>query len=210
DLPRTPARGQPTRSPGATGGPLLRSIDKESSKSNLSRLDNPTPPSRLAPEPSAADRAAALLEEKGVEPVVARQLAANYSFERVVDVVAAMECRLSRGKCDNPGGFIRDALVKQWQTPRAVTNARAKAETLLRAQAAQQESRAAARREQDQVTSEEARIDRLIAALDDDELTILARSVLKKYEGNAAVTAVLTRKPPRTCRLMKMEIAAML
>ena len=42
------------------------------------------------------------------------------------------------------------------------------------------------------------------------ELAILAESVLAKYEGNSAVLQVLTRKPPRDCRLMKMEIAALL
>ena len=49
-----------------------------------------------------------------------------------------------------------------------------------------------------------------MSSLDDEELSILAKSVLEKYQGNAAVTGVLTRKPPRECRLMKMEIAAML
>ena len=66
------------------------------------------------------DRAAVLLEEKGVETPIARQLAQTYPHDRIVDVVAAMEWRRARGKCDNPGGFIREALVKQWQTPTAV------------------------------------------------------------------------------------------
>ena len=57
---------------------------------------------------------------------------------------------------------------------------------------------------------DERRGQQVIDSLDYDELAILAESVLSKYEGNSAVLQVLTRKPPRECRLMKMEIAAML
>ena len=41
-----------------------------------------------APAETPEENAAALLMEKGVEPAVARQLAAAYPHERVVDVVA--------------------------------------------------------------------------------------------------------------------------
>jgi hypothetical protein len=150
------------------------------------------------------------LEEKGVEPGVSRQLADAYPYERIIDVIATMEYRKARGKCANPGGFIREALVKQWQTPSAVTDARARAEAKLREQAAQRASRAAADQQAAQVEEGERQVERTIAALDDDELEILAQSVLDKYEGNAAVLSVLTRRPPRECRLMKMEVAALL
>jgi hypothetical protein len=145
-----------------------------------------------------------------VDASVARQLAGAYAHERIVDVIATMEWRRARGKCDNPGGFIRDALVRQWETPQAVLDARARAEARLRAEAAERLARAAAVQQQASVQDDEARVERLIASLDDDELQILAQSVLAKYDGNAAVTAVLTRKPARQCRLMKMEVAAML
>jgi hypothetical protein len=205
DRPAVPGRTAAGGLKGVAGGaatePLLR-IDKEHSKMPSA--------GRIEPEDTSAERAAVLLEEKGVEPTASAQLAATYPYQRIVDVIATMEWRKARGKCENPGGFIRDALVKQWQTPHAVTEARARAEARLRAEAAERETRAAAVRQQAQVGDEESRIERLVASLDDEELAILAQSVLEKYEGNAAVTAVLTRKPTRECRLMKMEIAAML
>jgi len=205
---RTPAGAHKAGARGVGNGPLLRSEDKENSKT-AGGIGNASP-SRLPASPTSMDRAVVLLEEKGVESATARQLAESYPYERVVDVVAAMEWRRARGKCDNPGGFIRDALVKQWQTPKAVVDARARAEARVRAEEAERASKASAHREQAQVGQEEARVERLIASLDDDELSILAQSVLEKYQGNAAVLRVLTLKPPRACRLMKMEIAGML
>lgn len=145
-----------------------------------------------------------------MDRAVARQLAGAFPYERVVDVIAAMEWRRARGKCDNPGGFIREALVKQWQTPKAVVDARTRAEARMRAQAAERQAKASAQREQADVGEEEARVERLIASLDDEELSILAKAVVEKYHGNTAVIGVLTRKPPRECRLMKMEVAGML
>ncbi|MDB5302356.1 MAG: hypothetical protein JWO87_4019, partial [Phycisphaerales bacterium] len=203
EVPVRTAAGVPaSQARGAAGEPLLRRVDKEHSK---------TPSSgRLATEPNSVERAAALLEEKGVERAASALLAEAYPYQRIVDVIATMEWRKSRGKCENPGGFIRDALVKQWQTPRTVTEARTRAEARLRAEAAERETRATAVREQAQVGEEESRVERLIASLDDEELQILAGSVMGTYEGNAAVTAELTRTPPRASRLMKMEIAAML
>jgi hypothetical protein len=121
-----------------------------------------------------------------------------------------MEYRRARGKCDNPGGFIRDALVRQWQTPRAVVEARRQAEARLRQQERDREAHSRRAAEGARLNDEEGRLQQLIDGLDDDELAILAESVLQKYEGNAAVLQVLTRKPPRECRLMKMEIAGML
>ena len=46
--------------------------------------------------------------------------------------------------------------------------------------------------------------------MDDADLADLAAAVVERYRDNPAVAAVLTRRPPRECRLMKMEIAAML
>lgn len=175
--------------PGSVGGPQLRSIPQENSK-----------------KPDAA----ALLAEKGVDAAVAAELARSFDPERIVDVVATMEYRRARGKCDNPGGFIRDALIRKWPTPKAVIDARARAEANLKRLEAEKQSRAAAEQQAVQVQGQDQLVEQKIAALDDDELAILAESVLKKYEGNAAVLNVLTRKPPRACRLMKMEIAAML
>lgn len=201
---RTPAGGHAAQARGFTAGPQLRTVDKEISKTaSTPRLPADVPS-------SLADRAAVLLEQQGVEASVARQLAEAFSHERIVDVVATMQWRQARGKCDNPGGFIRDALVKQWQTPRAVLDARAKAEARLKAEEGDRQARAAAARQEAQVGQEESQIDHLIASLDEEELALLAQSVLAKYQGNAAVTSVLTRKPPRESRLMKMEIAAML
>ena len=202
---RTPSGDQAGGQRGAKSGPLLRSIDKESSKTVALPAE-----ARLPIDVSPVDRAAVLLEEKGVDHAVARQLAEAYPYERVVDVIAAMEWRRARGKCDNPGGFIREALVKQWQTPKAVVDARARAEARGRAEAAERQAKVSAQREHADIGQEEARVERLIAALEDDEIAILAHAVLEKYQGNTAVTGVLTRKPPRECRLMKMEIAGML
>lgn len=188
----------------AGSGPVFRSNTEPEDNSRLAAGEIPD-----GPAPVAFD-AAALLVEKGVEPGAARQLAAAYPHERIVDVVATMEYRRARGKCDNPGGFIRDALVRQWQTPRAVVEARRQAEARLRQQKRDRESRVQRATEGARLNDEEGRLQQLIDGLDDDELAILAESVLQKYEGNAAVLQVLTRKPPRECRLMKMEIAGML
>lgn len=185
---------------GSAPGPQLRNTLQEDSKTACPPTAARTP----------ADLAAALLEEKGVEPHVGARLARDYPYERIVDVVATMEYRRARGKCDNPGGFIRDALVRQWPVPKAVFEARARAEAKLRQAEAERATRESAQRQAAEVTDHERHVEQTIAALDDDELDILAESVLAKYEGNAAVLKVLTRKPPRECRLMKMEIAAML
>lgn len=154
--------------------------------------------------------AASLLEESGVERSVSAKLAATYSFDRISDVVETMQWRRSRGKCENPGGFIRDALVKQWEVPKAVLSERAKREGEKLADTRRASARHAEVTQKAAADQDEALADRAIARLDDEELEMLARSIFKKYEGNAAVTAVLRRKPPRECRLMRMEIAAML
>ena len=203
--PTTPAPVQLDRAPRSAGGPQFRrSISEDSRQASPDALP---PGARLA---HPGEDAAVLLEEKGVEPAAARELAQVYPFERVVDVVATMEYRKAHGKCDNPGGFIREALVKQWQTPRAVTDARRQAEARLREQATERAAREARLAEGARANDDEQRVGRLIDGLDDDELSILAGSVVRKYEGNAAVLQVLTRKPPRQCRLMKMEIARLL
>lgn len=211
--PRTPP-GVPTNAPGGSAaGPQLRRLSKESredsSREQGARSDDDLSPAPSDHQPARSD-AAALLEEKGVERTVARQLALEYPHERIVDVVATMEYRKARGKCDNPGGFIRDALVRQWETPRAVIEARRRAEAKLRAEAADRAAREQRLHEGARAGDDERRVEQVIARLDDEELEILAESVLKKYDGNAAVLQVLTRKPPRACRLMKMEIAALL
>jgi hypothetical protein len=200
----THREAHPDRSGGAADGPVFRNSKDIEDNSRLTGDEPAGPPSRAPLD------AAALLEEKGVEPSAARQLAAAYPHERIVDVVATMEYRRARGKCDNPGGFIRDALVRQWQTPRAVVEARRQAEARLRQQERERESRSERAAEGARLNDEEGRLQQLIDGLDDDELAILAELVLRKYEGNAAVLQVLTRKPPRDCRLMKMEIAGML
>lgn len=203
-----PGADRPTDG-GAAGEPQFRNRTKELNI-RASQLDSPE---TASPTPGSSD-AAALLEEKGVSPDVARQLASEYPYERVVDVVATMEYRKARGRCDNPGGFLREALVKQWQTPKAVVDARRRAEAKLKQQAADEQARRQRAeeqaRQQANAGDEETRLDRLILSLDDEELSILGESVLKKYEGNTAVLQVLTRRPPRQCRLMKMEIAALL
>lgn len=205
DLPMDPPRTRPGAhrldEPGSARGPQLRSSSQELSKT------------AATPEPAHAspvERAAALLEEKGVERAASLQLAAAFPYERIVDVVATMEYRRARGKCDNPGGFIRDALVRQWPVPRAVLDARARAEAKLRQEEVDRAARADRLRQTSAADEQERAVEQTIAALDDEELDILAESVRRKYEGNAAVLLVLTRKPPRECRLMKMEIAAML
>jgi hypothetical protein len=210
DHARTPAGDHADIARGSGHDPLLRNSHKEHSKTSAIPSGSRLPPDNPPTSSSPTDDAAVLLEEKGVEPPVARQLAQAYPYDRVVDVIAAMEYRRARGKCDNPGGFIRDALIKQWQTPKAVVDARARAEARTRAEAAERQARASSQREQADVGQEEQRVERLIASLDDDELALLAGAVLEKYRGNTAVTSVLTRKPARQCRLMKMEIAAML
>jgi hypothetical protein len=146
--------------------------------------------------------------------MAARQLAAAYPIGRITDVIETMKFRQARGKCSNPGGFIREALVKQWQTPQAVVDAKSKAEAKARAESAERQNREQARRssaaQAADVDADQRRVDQLVDALDDDELDLLAVEVLKKYDGNSAVLSVLTRKPPRQCRLMRMEVAAMI
>ena len=148
--------------------------------------------------------------EHGVAPEASRDLAGRFPYERIVDVVATMEYRRARGKCDNPGGFVRDALVKQWQVPRAVLDARVRAAERLRAEAGQQRARDAEAAGDAKAREEERRAERRLQMLDDEEIELLAAEVLRKYDGNPAVLQVLTRRPPRECRLMKMEINALL
>ncbi len=207
--PRTRPGAGRTPDGGVAGEPQFRNRNKEL---NI-RCSEPGSNEQLSTISVTCD-AAALLEEKGVSPDVARQLASAYPYERVVDVVATMEYRKARGRCDNPGGFLREALVKQWQTPKVVVDVRRRAEAKLKQQAADEQARRLRTeeqaRQQANAGDEETRLDRLILSLDDEELAILGESVLKKYAGNSAVLQVLTRRPPRQCRLMKMEIAAML
>jgi hypothetical protein len=191
---------------GVAAGPQLRSI---SESQDSSRGPSRAASSAITSDSPATD-AVALLVECGVERPVARQLAATYPLQRITDVIETMQYRRSRGKCGNPGGFIRDALVKQWQTPQSVLDARAKAEAKARAEAAASVARQSERAAVAGVDAEQRKVDQLIDALDDDELEMLALEVLKKYDGNTAVLSVLTRKPARDCRLMKMEIAALL
>jgi hypothetical protein len=230
--PRTPSRVRPGPGEGSKANPdpaphrTRPGADQpaDGGVAGEPQFRNRTKELNIRPLPSGSDErmssaagstdAAALLEEKGVSPEVARQLASAYPYERVVDVVATMEYRKARGRCDNPGGFLREALIKQWQTPKPVVDARRRAEAKLKQQAADEQARRARAeeqaRQQANAGDEESRLDRLILSLDDEELAILGESVLKKYEGNTAVLQVLTRRPPRQCRLMKMEIAAML
>lgn len=186
---------------GAATDPQYRNNSKEISN-RAGRLQ--------IPPPSPQCDAAALLEKCGVESAVARRLAEAYPHARIVDVIATMEWRRARGKCDNPAGFVHDALVRQWQTPKSVFDARARAEARLRSEAAELKTRAQTAREAAVASDDDSRVEKLLASLDEDEIQILSESVLRKYEGNAAVSAVLTRKPARECRLMRMEIAALL
>ncbi|QOV89462.1 helix-turn-helix domain-containing protein [Humisphaera borealis] len=202
---RTPSGARRTHPGTVTADPQLRSIKEVEDNNTSSRLPQPVVPVR-----EASTDAAALLVENGVEAPVARKLAGEFPVSRIVDVIDTMRFRAARGKCDNPGGFIRDALVKQWQTPRAVVDARAKAEAAEKSRIASERQRQAEQAKVATVNAEDRQTEQLIAALDDDELEMLAMEVLKKYDGNTAVLAVLTRKPPRQCRLMKMEIAGML
>ncbi|HEX8911729.1 MAG TPA: hypothetical protein VF796_05175 [Humisphaera sp.] len=212
DWTATPSRW--TQGGGVSSGPQLRSISELKDNSRLPAAPPSTPQPVVVRPPAgpiapAAD-AAVLLEENGVDASTARQLAAAFPMARIVDVVETMQFRRARGKCENPGGFIREALVKQWQTPRAVVEARAKAEARARAEAVTHQVRRQESTQAADVDAEQRQIDQLIGALDDDELELLAREVLKKYDGNPAVLGVLTRKPPRDCRLMKMEVANLL
>lgn len=198
---RTDTRRSWTGAGGAVDDPQYRKNSKEVGN-RAGRLQ--------IPPPSPQSDAAALLEKCGVEKSVARKLSEAFPHSRIVDVIATMEWRRARGKCENPAGFVHDALVRQWETPKAVFDARARAEARQRSEAAQRETRAQTAREAATASDADARLERLLASLDDDELQILSESVLRKYEGNVAVSAVLTRKPPRECRLMRMEIAALL
>ena len=204
----TPGPSNEPAPPGAGAGPSFRS--------NVQEFNNKSGPDDISPgvvslEQAAPPPAAALLlMEHGVAPEASRDLAGRFPYERIVDVVATMEYRRARGKCDNPGGFLRDALVKQWQVPRAVLDARVRAAERLRAEAGQQRARDAEAAGDAKAREEERRAERRLQMLDDDEIELLAAEVLRKYDGNPAVLQVLTRRPPRECRLMKMEINALL
>jgi hypothetical protein len=124
-----------------------------------------------------------------------RALAARYPHQRIVDVVATMEFRRARGKCDNPGGFIRDALVKQWQVPRAVDESRQRAAERRRQEDADRQAREAQSALEARARDEEWKMDRRLEVLDDEELGLLAAEVLRKYEGNPAVLQVSDPAP---------------
>ncbi|HEX5244382.1 MAG TPA: helix-turn-helix domain-containing protein, partial [Tepidisphaeraceae bacterium] len=77
---------------GAADDPQYRKNSKEVSN-RAARLQ--------IPAPSPQDDAAALLEKCGVEKAVARRLAEAFPHARIVDVIATMEWRRARGKCEN-------------------------------------------------------------------------------------------------------------
>ena len=175
-------------------------------RSHYRRADQTEGSSTAADNPAAA----LLVERGGVDPAAARSLADAFPADRILDAVETMEYRRSRGECDNPGGFVRKALQKGYRVPAAVTRARATAAARAKREVAERGERAGMEAEATRAANEEQFIDGLIAAMADDELEMLADSVREKYAGNTAVLKVLNSKPVRQCRLMKMEIAALL
>ncbi|HEX8916841.1 MAG TPA: hypothetical protein VF796_31110 [Humisphaera sp.] len=154
---------------------------------------------------NSIDPVVALLVERGVDPAAAGRLAGQYDAERVRDVCAAVA--LKRPAPDNPGGWVVRCLQKNWQVSERVRLVRRQVEAGAARSAADRADRL---REVSAARTDEDRIERVVADLDDETLAALAEAVLDKYDGNAAVLRILRGKPPRECRLMKMEVAALL
>ena len=221
DLRRSPAPVRRWAEPPSAGGPLLRAtLSDPSNPPAAAHRGSPTPPTQTPPaRPARSTGGAAadsveLLLGAGVSADVAAGLAEAYPAGRIAEVVETMEYRRERGTCGNPGGFVREALRKKWPVPRAVLDRRERAEADRRRAATEERSRRRAESERASAEAvalaDEARVESAVASLDDDELAELAAAVVDRHRDNPAVVAVLTRRPPRQCRLMKMEVAAML
>jgi hypothetical protein len=58
-----------------------------------------------------------LVEKYAIDKSTAEWMTSSYSLARLKEVIELAEVRKSRGKCDNPGGFIREALEREWPVP---------------------------------------------------------------------------------------------
>ena len=193
----------PDWSGGAADGPVFRSNKEIEDSSRLAADETTGAPPRVPLD------AAALLVEKGVEPGAVRVARRG------------VPARADRGRRRDDGIPPRGASATtpaassamHWSAsgkPRARWSRRGGKPRPASASRSASGSHDPSAGGRPRLNDEEGRLQQLIDGLDDDELAILAESVLRKYDGNAAVLQVLTRKPPRQCRLMKMEIAAML
>ena len=201
-----PAHARPAPSvhrraePQAGGGPLYRKSPSDPAPKDHSSTDGR----------ANVDDAAAVLEGVGIDPPAARRLAGQHSAGRIADAVATMAYRRSLGRCENPAGYVVQALAKGWAVPAAVANAKSRAAAdAARAELAARERESAKRRDA-ALAAESARVDAALDGLDDAAVSRLAAAVLDRYADNAAVRQVLLRKPPRESRLMRAEIACLL
>lgn len=149
-----------------------------------------------------------VLEELNVWPNVIPELLGRCSLWLALAVQAEVAGKTTPGKL--AAWIIKETDPEARISPKA----RAKADREIRKRKGIDTPPAAAsvtrKSEQETISREESQVEATIARLTDDELKEMAAAVLEKYQGNVAVVNVLTKKPPRECRLMKMEIAAML
>jgi hypothetical protein len=153
-----------------------------------------------------------ILRECGIDETVARR---NSVAMTLVDAMALRIMQKRMKRLTNPGGWAN----KRIQLREISDDARAEARRALAARAAGGGAAPApapesafhrSQREAAAIEAADRRLDAIVASLPEDRLASLAAAVLAKYAGNVAMTSVLKRKPPRECRLMKMEIAAIL
>lgn len=193
-------------------------LSKLNNKDINNRQSEPAPPSRTTS--LTENHAAAVVDEREKKLTAA-------AVDHAADILAELEaagtiptldqCRAaidyaarlkSAGKLrnpNNPAGAIVDRLRR---LARSAANAAANgSEPAAPRRAAEHEQEAAAA-EKAAAIQDEQKIDAAVAALSDEEVDRLASAIRARYADNAAVSRVLS-SPPRSSRLMRMEIARM-
>src|SRR5690606_15047663 len=103
-------------------------------------------------------------------------------------------------------GFAVSALAEGWEIASEQSAGGkvpgASAERTAREQA---EHAASARMAEAEREAEDATLD----AMDDQQWSAMAQKVLDRYADHPAMVRLLTRQPPRQCRLMRAEILAL-
>ncbi len=205
-----PKRGEGV---GTASGTLLKnnSIKKQIQQQQKGGGGGPMPDAPLPANPVAAVAVVVLLLEAKVEGEdLCRELATKFDQQRIEDVIAWQDWKISKGKCENPGGFVVSALRCKWQVPDAVKKTQQRA---LLAKQQEREARAASAQsaaQKDQGDLSEAARKARIESLEPVVFEKLKSAVLAKYENNLVVSKVLNKRPVLENRLFMMEIEAMM
>lgn len=148
-----------------------------------------------------------MLEEIGVAPSVADDLCRQHAVERIQTVTAEAARRQRDRRIRSAAGFAVKALADGWEIESRPapggSGSAALAERTARQQAEEAES---ARAAQAQREADDAALDNL----SEPEWSALAQQVLNRFADHPAMIRLLSRQPPRQCRLMRAEMLGLL